>query len=604
MSGSLPDPAFLSVFDALIFEKTAERFDHLGDLPSWFPPPGLSQETDLPPDQLLDRSFFLQHFLHEAQEWWESGKTGQWKSGLWSEPALFGEDVVLEATAVRFRTRRYVILQRFGPDILPIQPLLQKAREEQLSHRQAVNQHERTEAQLGSRLARSEQERDDVMAVLDGLGLGTIMLNAKREMTFISEKARELLETDPARMIGRTLVEGLPWKTADSARVEEMGRVPGPQRQVVQVVMDGKNRSATALEVEVQDDPRDPRKTILLLKDVTEMEELRRQLVGPTQFHSLVGKCPAMRVVYERIRDIAAVDVPVLIDGETGTGKELVARALHQLSPRHEHPFLPVNCAGLTDSLLGSQLFGHKRGAFTGAISDHEGFFESAEGGTLLLDEIGDMPLPIQTTLLRVLQEGEIIRLGESRPRKVNVRVLAATNQHLQELVDKGAFRADLLYRIRVARVRLPPLRERREDIPLLSTAFFEQSRVVLGKMHVLHIAPETMQAFLRYSWPGNVRELKGALEYALIHCRGGSVLPTDLPPELSDIPPAVQTSPFLKPNERQLILDALAQTKGKRAQAAKLVGMSRSTFYRRLTELHIVQEDSDLSAPDSKNSQ
>lgn len=595
MSGSLHDPALLSVFNALIFQKTANRFDSVGELPSWFPPPGMSQEGGVSPEKLLEHSFFLQHFLNEAQEWWDSVKTGQWKSGLWSEPALFGEDVVLEATAVRHGSIRYVILQRFGADILPIQPLLQKAREEQLSHRQAVSHHERTEAQLGSRLAKSEQERDDVMAVLDGLGLGTIMVDANREVTFMSGKARELLQADPDRMIGRSLVEGLPWKTEDSARVEEMRRLPGSQRQVVRVVMDGKKRSATALEVEVQDDPRDTRKTILLLKDVTEMEELRRQLVGSTQFHNLVGKCPAMRLVYERIRDIAVVDVPVLIDGETGTGKELVARALHQLSPRHDHPFLPVNCAGLTDSLLGSQLFGHKRGAFTGATSDHEGFFEAAGGGTLLLDEIGDMPLSIQTTLLRVLQEGEIIRLGESRPRKVNVRVLAATNQHLQELVDKGAFRADLLYRIRVARLSLPPLRERREDIPLLSTDFFEKSRIALGKMHVLDMAPETMQHFLRYSWPGNVRELKGALEYALIHCRGGSVLPTDLPPELIAVSPAVQSSPLMKPNERQLILDALAQTKGKRAQAAKLVGMSRSTFYRRLTELNIVQEDSDI---------
>lgn len=593
MSVSKHDHALLGVFDALIFQKTAERFDHLGDLPSWFPPPGLSQETELSPEQVLDHSFFLQHFLHEAQAWWESGKTGQWKSGLWNEPALFGEDVVLEATAVRHGSFRYLILQRFGPDMIPIQPLLQKAREEQLSHRQAVGHHERTEAQLGNRLAKSEQERDDVMAVLDGLGLGTIMVDANREVTFISGKARELLQTDPDSMIGRSLGKALPWKTEDNARVEEMGRLPGSQRQVVSVVMDGKNLSTRALEVEVQDDPRDSRKTILLLKDVTEMEELRRQLVGPTQFQNLIGKSPAMRALYERIRDIAVVDAPVLIDGDTGTGKELVARALHQLSPRHDHPFLPVNCAGLTDSLLGSQLFGHKRGAFTGATSDHAGFFESAEGGTLLLDEIGDMPLPIQTTLLRVLQEGEIIRLGESRPRKVNVRVLAATNQHLQELVDKGAFRADLLYRIRVARLRLPPLRERREDIPLLSTAFFVKSRVALGKMHVLGIAPETMQRFLRYSWPGNVRELKGALEYALIHCRGESVLPTDLPPELCDVSPVAQASPFCKPNERQLILDALTQTKGKRAQAAKLVGMSRSTFYRRLTELNIAQEES-----------
>lgn len=593
MSDSIHDPALLSVFDALIYKKTADRFVCVGDLPSWFPPPGMTQGSEMSPGQLLGHSFFLQHFLHEAQAWWESAETGQLKSGLWSEPALFGEDVVLEATAVRHGSFRYLILQRFGPDMVPIQPLLQKAREEQLSHRQAVNHHERTEAQLGSRLAKSEQERDDVMAVLDGLGLGAIMVDANRKLTFISGKARELLQIDPDSMFGRSLAKGLPWKTEDSARVEAMGRLPGSQRQVVSVVMEGKKRSTRALEVEVQDDPRDSRRTILLLKDVTEIEELRRQLVGPTQFHDLVGKCPAMRMVYERIRDIAVVDVPVLIDGETGTGKELVARAVHQLSPRHDHPFLPVNCAGLTDSLLGSQLFGHKRGAFTGATSDHAGFFESAEGGTLLLDEIGDMPLPIQTTLLRVLQEGEIIRLGESRPRKVNVRVLAATNQHLQELVDKGAFRADLLYRIRVARLRLPPLRERREDIPLLSTAFFVKGRVALGKMHVLGIAPETMQRFLRYSWPGNVRELKGALEYALIHCRGESVLLTDLPPELCDVSPVVQASPFCKQNERQLILDALTQTKGKRVQAAKLVGMSRSTFYRRLTELNIAQEES-----------
>lgn len=593
MSDSIHNPALLSVFDALIYKKTSDRFDCVGDLPSWFPPPGMTQGSEVSPGQLLEHSSFLQHFLHEAQAWWESAETGQLKSGLWSEPALFGEDVVLEATAVRHGSVRYVILQHFGPEILPIQPLLQKAREKQLSHRQVVNHHERTEAQLGSRLAKSEQERDDVMAVLDGLGLGAIMVDANRKLTFISGKACELLQTDPDSIIGRPLAKGLPWETEDSARVEAMGRLPGSQRQVVSVVMDGKKHSTRALEVEVQDDPRDSRRTILLLKDVTEIEELRRQLVGPTQFHDLVGKCPAMRMVYERIRDIAVVDVPVLIDGETGTGKELVARAVHQLSPRHDHPFLPVNCAGLTDSLLGSQLFGHKRGAFTGATSDHAGFFESAEGGTLLLDEIGDMPLPIQTTLLRVLQEGEIIRLGESRPRKVNVRVLAATNQHLQELVDKGAFRADLLYRIRVARLRLPPLRERREDIPLLSTAFFVKSRVALGKMHVLGIAPETMQRFLRYSWPGNVRELKGALEYALIHCRGESVLLTDLPPELCDVSPVVMASPFCKPNERQLILEALTQTKGKRAQAAKLVGMSRSTFYRRLTEWNIAQEES-----------
>ncbi|MGD9850464.1 MAG: sigma-54 interaction domain-containing protein [Nitrospirales bacterium] len=515
------------------------------------------------------------------------------KSGLWSESAIFGEEVVLEATAVCQSGKRYLILQRFGPEMLPVQSLLQKAREEQLSHRESINLHEQTEVRLGNRLAKSEQERDDLMAVLDGLRLGTIMTDANGLVTFLSRKAQELVQTDPAKVLGCTLITGLAWKEEYTARIEEMGKLPASGRQPISVVVNRKKQPSVSLEVEVHDDPRESTKKILFLKDVTEVEELRRQLAGPTQFHTLIGKSPAMRSVHERIRDIAMVDASVLIQGETGTGKELVARALHELSSRTDKPFVAVNCGGLTESLLGSQLFGHKRGSFTGAMQDHEGFFEAADGGTLFLDEIGDMPLSIQTTLLRALQEGEIIRLGESRSRTVNVRVLAATNQDLQSLVDSGRFRSDLLYRIRVARLQLPPLRERREDIPLLSRAFFEKARVAIGKMGVQDISPTTMQMFLRYSWPGNVRELKGALDYALIHCRSSSIFPDDLPPELLEL--SHSAGPPVSPgtrNPRQEILQALEQANGRRAQAAKLLNMSRSTFYRRLRELEIPLEN------------
>ena len=227
--------------------------------------------------------------------------------------------------------------------------------------------------------------------------------------------------------------------------------------------------------MDVKDDPRDARGKIFFLYDVTEVHDLRRLLDERAQFHDLLGKSKAMQLVYQQIRDVARVDSTVLIEGETGTGKELVARAIHSSSHRKDKPFVAVNCAGLTESLLSSQLFGHKRGAFTGAIEDHQGLFEAANGGTLLLDEIGDIPMTVQNQLLRVLQEREIVRLGESRPRKIDVRVLAATHRSLSDEAAKGNFRSDLFYRIRVARISLPPLRDRREDIPLLAASFLAQ---------------------------------------------------------------------------------------------------------------------------------
>ena len=279
------------------------------------------------------------------------------------------------------------------------------------------------------------------------------------------------------------------------------------------------------MEVDVQDDPRDPPAKIFFLYDVSEIYDLRRLLNEKAQFHDLVGKSEPMQQVYQQIGDLAKVDSTVLIEGETGSGKELVARAIHASSHRSEKPFVAVNCAGLTESLWGSQLFGHKRGAFTGAISDHQGLFEAANGGTLFLDEIGDIPMNVQTSLLRVLQEQEITRLGESKPRKIDVRVIAATQHNLSEEVAKGRFRVDLLYRIRVARIQLPPLRARREDIPLMVAWFLGQCRAAIGKP-VQNLSQEAMQLLLEYSWPGNVRELKSAIEFAVIRCKGSVLQP------------------------------------------------------------------------------
>jgi DNA-binding NtrC family response regulator len=313
--------------------------------------------------------------------------------------------------------------------------------------------------------------------------------------------------------------------------------------------------------------------------------ELERRLANSGRFFDLVGQSPCMVRLYAQVQEIAAVDSTVLIEGETGTGKELVARAIHSASRRKDQPFIAVNCAGFTESILGSQLFGHKKGAFTGAIDTQEGVFEAANGGTIFLDEIGDVPPGVQTSLLRVLQEREITRLGEAKPRKVDVRVLAATHHRLADDVEKGTFRRDLLYRIRVARIQIAPLRERSDDVPILTHFFLGQFRSIMEKS-VHRVTDEAMAALAHYSWPGNVRELKSAIESAVIHCKTSMIQYDDLPPEIitPDEPVPVRRESSSS-DERNRILIALREAHGNRSEAARLLGMSRRTFYRRLVE-------------------
>lgn len=323
------------------------------------------------------------------------------------------------------------------------------------------------------------------------------------------------------------------------------------------------------------------------------LQELRRQLHDKGQFQGLFGKSMSMKRIYEQIRELSKVETTVLIEGETGTGKELAARAIHVCSGRKSKPFIAVNCAGLTDSLLASQLFGHKKGAFTGAVDHQEGLFEAAEGGTLFLDEIGDISASVQTSLLRVLQEREITRLGESKPRKIDVRVLAATHHNLSHDVAKGSFRADLLYRIRVGRIHLPPLRDRPDDIPLLVTSFLGQASATTGKS-IRHLSREAMRAFMGYAWPGNVRELKSAVECAVIACKDTSIQIDDLPPEVTHPPstepvetaPVLKETPGLPQDNRARVIEALERAQGNRSVAAYLLGVSRATLYRRLAQL------------------
>jgi sigma-54 dependent transcriptional regulator, acetoin dehydrogenase operon transcriptional activator AcoR len=475
-------------------------------------------------------------------------------------------------------------------DITPI-----RAGDDEITHflsiQRNVTARKLAENQLQEMYRQVERSRNDLRSILNELRILTVMADENGHVLFLNSAARHLFA---ARESAST---NLPWQKLFALDVENTRNLqalidkPFAERNRVALHLDARDGRRLWLEVDVKDDPRDPRGKIFFIYDVTDVHDLRRLLDERAQFYDLLGKSAAMQQVYQQIRAVARVDSTVLIEGETGTGKELVARAIHAASHRKEKPFIAVNCAGLTESLLASQLFGHKRGAFTGAIEDHQGLFEAANGGTLLLDEIGDIPMTVQNQLLRVLQEREIVRLGETRPRKIDVRLLAATHRSLSDEVAKGNFRTDLFYRIRVARMTVPALRERREDIPLLAASFLAQFSAAAAK-RVTELSNEAVRLLTDYPWPGNVRELRSAIEFAVIRCRGAVIQSDDLPPEIvvpADFGGWIPGDPLN--DEKARFLEALDRSRGNRALAARLLGISRATLYRRLADLNITSE-------------
>ena len=313
---------------------------------------------------------------------------------------------------------------------------------------------------------------------------------------------------------------------------------------------------------------------------------LRRQLLYDDGFHGIIGTSAVMSQVFDLISSAAQSDAPLIIYGESGTGKELAASAIHQLSPRAAAHFIKVNCAALNNNLLESELFGHVKGAFTGAEHKRIGRFEAAHGGSIFLDEIGDLPLLTQTKLLRVLQEMEIERVGDNRPIKIDVRVIAATNRDLRQLITDGLFREDLYYRISVIPVTLPPLHERLQDIPLLLEAFMKRISRKSGKK-LTGISSEAMELLMNYRWPGNVRELINVLEYAYVVCQKGEIEPVHLPGQFQggqSTPSAKHSWTADKINDlskRQQLIAALEKTNGNQSEAAKILGVSRVTVWK-----------------------
>ena len=353
----------------------------------------------------------------------------------------------------------------------------------------------------------------------------------------------------------------------------------------VQLLVDGKASDLLFLVSAAPVDYEGERLAIVILEDITELNGLRRRLKTEQGFSGIVGRDKKIQELFDTIRELAESKAPVLIEGESGTGKELVAAAIHNEGPRAGKQFVPVNCGALPDGLLESELFGHVKGAFTGAFRDKKGRFQLADGGTLFLDEVGDLSPAMQVKLLRVLQEGRFESVGSEKTSEVDVRVISATNKNLKREAAAGRFREDLFYRICVVPITLPSLRERPTDIPLLAEHFLEQDAKKSGREKA-SLSPEALSVLMDYEWPGNVRELQNNLQFALIKSRGKDIEPEHLPPGIFQAGGAPAGK---KRRRRKLeegtVAQAMEEAKGNKVKAAKLLGVSRATLYRFLAE-------------------
>ena len=433
--------------------------------------------------------------------------------------------------------------------------------------------------------------RDNVNRLFATLSDGVVAINTAGEITFIDSKAAQIFSPDKNKSLGCLWTDALKLSADSKSVIREL--LADETSGSVYVHLEHLD---TEIEIRKALVPDSPGETALILSDVTKVRKMQAILMGESVHYGIVGSAPNMREVGIQIGQVAPLDIPILISGETGTGKDLVANAIHKISARESGPFVAVNCGALTESLLSSQLFGHKRGAFTGAIDDQQGLFEAGSGGTVFLDEIGDMPIDLQVSLLRVLDSQEVVRLGETQPRKVDFRLVSASNRDLQQLIEEGRFREDLFYRIRGLDIQIPPLRRRREDIPLLVNHFLGINALI-DDAKPPRFTNNAIATLMRYSWPGNVRQLRSAVSFAVLHSTRGWIRLVDLPPEITAEPmaetlpqapsPPAKVAPT-RSDSKQEVLWAIKETQGNRSQAAKLLGISRATLYRRMQQLGI----------------
>ena len=444
---------------------------------------------------------------------------------------------------------------------------------------------------------------------LDALEEGVLFLDSGRRILAINQAATRMIQQNEAALVGRlcpALFAGSACARSCEVRgVCSLTPAQGEDRKVQDIQLKGADGQERSLRMWAMLIPENNAGVYcaIILRDCSREVELEAEVREQWQLGGLTGRSPVMQDLYQKTLRAAASDASVLITGESGVGKELAARALHDNSPRAAGPYVAVHCAALPENLQEAELFGHSRGAFSGAAAARIGRFEAANGGTLLLDEIGEISPSTQVKLLRVLQEREVVRIGENEPRKVDVRIIAATHRDLATMVRQGLFREDLYYRLRVLPLHVPSLRERPEDIPLLVGKLLSN----LAKRYErsqLRVAPETMRILESYDWPGNARQLFNALEYAVVQSDGPMLLPEQLPPELAatatQVPPAAMAgakpdtlpvrrltryyaAPASAEEEKNTIRDALQNARGNKAEAARRLGISRTTLWKRL---------------------
>ena len=433
--------------------------------------------------------------------------------------------------------------------------------------------------------------------VLEHLDEGIIAHDIHRKIVYFNRAAEEITGYSREEVLGRDCHHVFPGKFCG----RQCHFCDGDRRELEREVryrLSFKTRAGEEKRLEISVLPmRHPTKglvgVVASFRDLTREYEALKTVDGIPSFHGIVGRHPRMMELFEAIEDLAQSDVPVLIQGESGTGKELVASAIHRLGPRSKGLFVPVNCGAIPEPLLESELFGHVKGAFTGAVRAKKGRFELAHGGTLFLDEVGDIPLAMQVKLLRVLQDGQVYRLGGEGPRKVDVRVIAATNKDIQEEIRAGRFREDLYYRLCVVPLHLPPLRERKSDIPLLVYHFIAQeARESRGEERA--VSNRALQALVSYHWPGNVRELRNVIQYAMLRCKSGLIDLHHLPPHMVKGSGPARAAAGARGRPRvelsvDAVVKALEESGHHRGKAARRLGVSRATLYRFMKEHRIV---------------
>ncbi len=440
---------------------------------------------------------------------------------------------------------------------------------------------------------RSEKDLkpNEIRMILDSIADGVFTVNRDFVITSFNRAAEQITGVPMEEAIGQPCCEVFRAEICEGdCALKETIRTAKPvvNRAIFIVRADGQRVPISVSTALLKDTRGRLMGGVETFRDLSLVEALRREVQKSFTFEDMIARNDRMREIFTILPDVAVSESTILIEGESGTGKELLAKAIHNLSSRAEGPLVVVNCGAIPDTLLESELFGYRAGAFTDAKRDKPGRFAQANGGTIFLDEIGDITPALQVRLLRVLQDKTFLPLGGTQPVKADFRVLAATNKNLRTMAQAGQFREDLYYRIHIFRLTLPPLRERTEDIPLLAEHFVNRLNRIKGK-DIAGLSPEALAAFMQYRWPGNIRELENAIEHAFVLCRAGLIEPRHLPEPLRNLATAseaVNTGATLAEIEARLIREALVRNNGRKLATARELGIDKTTLWRKMKRL------------------